>query len=106
MDFSSPNAVSLVPLGQTGIHITRVGVGTWQWGDRHLWGYGQSHNDLNIQEAFQVSIQAGINWFDTAEVYGTGRSERLLGQNIRSLPEEQRPLVATKFFPFPWRFTK
>jgi aryl-alcohol dehydrogenase-like predicted oxidoreductase len=41
---------------------------------------------------------------DTAEVYGSGRSERLLGQFLKET--DQPVLVATKYFPFPWRFTK
>ncbi len=95
----------LVPLGKTGIMITPVGVGTWAWGDRLVWGYGGSaYDDSDIQEAFDVSLDNGANWFDTAEVYGMGRSERFLGKFIPTATREV--LVATKFFPFPWRVRK
>ena len=95
----------LVPLGKTDIMITTVGVGTWAWGDRLVWGYGGGgFDDGDIREAFDVSLEKGANWFDTAEVYGLGKSERFLGQFLPSASEDV--LVATKFFPFPWRLRK
>jgi aryl-alcohol dehydrogenase-like predicted oxidoreductase len=95
----------LVRLGKTDIMITTVGVGTWAWGDRFFWGYGgNSYDDTDIREAFDVSLENGTNWFDTAEVYGMGKSERFLGKLIPSASKEV--LVATKFFPFPWRVRK
>jgi aryl-alcohol dehydrogenase-like predicted oxidoreductase len=85
--------------------ITTVGVGTWAWGDRLIWGYGgSSFNDADIREAFDVSLQNGANWFDTAEVYGMGKSERFLGEFLSTTKQEV--LIATKFFPFPWRLRK
>jgi aryl-alcohol dehydrogenase-like predicted oxidoreductase len=51
-----------------------------------------------------VSVNEGIRFMDTAEIYGNGLSERLLGEFIKKT--DQPILVATKFFPFPWRFTK
>ena len=98
-------AQDLVPLGKTDIMITNVGVGAWSWGDRMMWGYGgNSYSDTDIQEAFDVSLAYGTNWFDTAEVYGMGRSERFLGKFLATTTQEV--LVATKFFPFPWRVRK
>ena len=95
----------LVSLGKTSIMITTVGVGAWAWGDRMVWGYGGgSYSDTDIREAFDVSLANGTNWFDTAEVYGMGRSERFLGEFLPTSQEEV--LVATKFFPFPWRLRK
>jgi aryl-alcohol dehydrogenase-like predicted oxidoreductase len=94
----------LISLGKTDLLVSPLGLGTWQWGDRMLWGYGQSHTDSDIRATFDVSLSAGINFFDSAEVYGNGRSERFLGDYIR---EVKSPLViATKFMPFPWRFWK
>lgn len=86
------------------LHAIEFGLGAWQWGDRLLWGYGQTHNDEDIRNAFEVSLEAGIRFIDTAEVYGSGRSERLLGQLLKET--EQPVLVATKFFPYPWRLRK
>lgn len=81
-----------------------MGLGAWQWGDRIVWGYGQTHTDEDIRAAFKTSIEQGIRFIDTAEVYGSGRSERLLGQLIKET--EQPVLIATKFFPLPWRIWK
>jgi len=80
-----------------------MGLGTWQWGDRMIWGYQQDYHETDLQEAFNASIEAGIRFFDTAEVYGQGQSERILGK----LAKNQRDslIIATKFFPFPWRLS-
>lgn len=86
------------------LHAIQIGLGAWQWGDRVVWGYGQTHSDADIRQAFDVSVQLGIRFIDTAEVYGSGYSERLLGKFLKE--SEQPLLVATKFFPWPWRFTK
>ncbi len=84
--------------------VSPMGLGTWQWGDYFIWRYGKGYQDADLHEAFQVSLKAGINFFDTAEIYGRGRSERLLG---RFLPEAAEPVVvATKFMPLPWRLRK
>jgi len=81
-----------------------MGLGAWSWGDRIYWHYGHGYTDDDIAAAFQTSLAAGINLVDTAEVYGSGRSEHLLGQFIKAA--SQPVLVATKFFPIPYRFTK
>ena len=74
-----------VELGRTGIQISPLGIGTWQWGDRMFWGYGQGeYSDADLQAAFDDSLRSGINFFDTAEVYGCGRSESLLGRAVRA----------------------
>jgi aryl-alcohol dehydrogenase-like predicted oxidoreductase len=99
----------LIPLGKTDIRISRLGLGTWQWGDRMMWGYGKTYTDSDIHDAFDVSLQSGINFFDTAEVYGKGRSEQLLGACLREARQSplRAPLVvATKFMPYPWRLRK
>ncbi len=86
------------------LHAVEFGLGAWQWGDRLIWQFGQSYGDEDCRAAFGVSLEAGIRFVDTAEVYGNGRSERMLGQFLNET--EQPVLVATKYFPFPWRFTK
>ena len=57
------------------LDISPLGIGAWAWGDRVFWGYGRGYTDADLQAAFSTSLQAGINWFDTAEIYGSGRSE-------------------------------
>ena len=86
------------------LHAVDFGLGAWQWGDRLIWQYGQTHKDEDCRAAFEVSLEAGIRFVDTAEVYGSGRSERLLGQFLQET--DQPVLVATKYFPYPWRLMK
>jgi aryl-alcohol dehydrogenase-like predicted oxidoreductase len=79
-----------------------MGLGTWAWGDKIFWNYGSDYGDVELRAAFQAAISAGITLFDTAEVYGLGKSEELLGQFAR---ETNVPItIATKFAPLPWRF--
>jgi aryl-alcohol dehydrogenase-like predicted oxidoreductase len=86
------------------LHAIEMGLGAWQWGDRVVWQYGHGYGDKEIRQAFQASLDDGIRFIDTAEVYGNGRSERLLGQFLKET--DQPVLIATKFFPLPWRFGK
>jgi aryl-alcohol dehydrogenase-like predicted oxidoreductase len=98
-------------LGRSDLEVSSVGTGTWQWGGAFYWGYGRSYTDADLTAAYAASIENGINWFDTAEIYGRGRSELILGRHVNgSIPGDQttssstKPLIATKFFPYPWRF--
>jgi aryl-alcohol dehydrogenase-like predicted oxidoreductase len=81
-----------------------MGLGAWSWGDRSLWNYGRGYDDTDIEEAFHASLSAGVNMVDTAEVYGSGLSEHLLGQFLKT--NHPPILVATKFMPYPWRFSR
>jgi len=81
-----------------------IGIGTWSWGDLLYWGYGKQYNQDDLRKVFDVCLANGVKFFDTAEVYGQGKSENLLGEFIRSSAAEVR--VATKFMPFPWRLGK
>jgi aryl-alcohol dehydrogenase-like predicted oxidoreductase len=93
------------PSGETRfLHAIEMGLGAWQWGDRVVWQYGHGYGDDEIEQAFLASLNEGIRFIDTAEVYGNGRSEQLLGQFLKET--DQPVLVATKFFPLPWRFRK
>ncbi len=95
---------SMVSLGRSELQISPMGIGTWSWGDRRTWGYGLTHTEADLRAAFETSLAAGINWFDTAEAYGKGQSETLLGQFIKTA--QQPVIVATKFMPFPWRLQR
>jgi aryl-alcohol dehydrogenase-like predicted oxidoreductase len=81
-----------------------LGIGTWAWGDRLYWGYGHGYSDQDLKEAFDTCVSAGVKFFDTAEGYGQGRSETLLGEFIRQSTEPV--IVATKFMPYPWRLSR
>jgi len=88
-------------LGTTSHQVSKLGVGTWSWGDKSIWGYGKGYSDADLREAFKSSIASGISFFDTAELYGYGKSEELLGQFISE--SRATVFVATKYFPYPWR---
>jgi len=81
------------------LHNAEMGLGAWSWGDRSMWNYGHGYTDADIEDAFRTTLSAGINLVDTAEVYGSGRSEHLLGQFLKTT---QTPvLVATNSCLFP-----
>jgi aryl-alcohol dehydrogenase-like predicted oxidoreductase len=91
-----------IELGSTGIMISPMGVGAWSWGDRLFWGFGRGYNDEDVRQAYNAAVEAGINFVDTAEAYGFGRSEKIVGQLVNSTQAEI--ITTTKFFPYPWRF--
>jgi pyridoxine 4-dehydrogenase len=66
--------------------VSPMGIGTWAWGNQLLWGY-EEEMDEELQRVFNFAISKGINFFDTADSYGTGklngRSELLLGKFIQ-----------------------
>jgi aryl-alcohol dehydrogenase-like predicted oxidoreductase len=80
-----------------GLDLPTMGVGAWAWGDRLYWGH-------DVEAAFHASIDAGIRFFDTAEAYGRGASETMLGQLERD--SHLSLTIASKFMPFPWRLRK
>ncbi|KAF8364531.1 hypothetical protein HHK36_033503 [Tetracentron sinense] len=88
--------------------VSPMGFGTWAWGNQLLWGY-QEAMDGDLQQTFDLAVRNGINLFDTADSYGTGRlngqSERLLGKFIRQKRVRGDIVIATKFAAYPWRLT-
>lgn len=80
-----------------------MGVGTWAWGDRLYWGFGDAYGEPEIEEAFSECISNGITFFDTAEVYGQGKCEILLGKLLKTTKTPVK--IATKMMPFPWRLS-
>ena len=92
-----------ITLGQNGPAVTPLCIGTWAWGDKLFWNYGSNYGAEQLQEAFKEALEVGNTFFDTAEIYGFGISEELLGQFMK---QTDRPVqIATKFGPAPWRFT-
>lgn len=81
-----------------------LGIGAWAWGDPFVWGYGRGYGEGDVRDAFEAALAAGVTFFDTAEFYGLGKSERLLGRFMAETGA--RPLIATKFLPLPWRLTR
>ncbi|MEB3831700.1 aldo/keto reductase [Phormidium sp. CCY1219] len=95
--------MNTIALGKNGPHVLPLGIGAWSWGDKLFWNYGKDYGQAEVSEAFHAALDAGITFFDTAEVYGPGESEKLLGQFIQ---QTDKPVqVATKYAPYPWRFT-
>lgn len=92
-----------IPLGKTDLRITPLGLGIWQWGDTPVWQYGRSYGEPDLKPIYDATLAAGINFIDTAELYGRGRSETLLGQFMRETNTRDRIVLATKFAPIPWR---
>ncbi len=90
-------------LGATDLGISKLCVGTWAWGSRILWGYGKEYTEADLVAVYEESLKSGVNFFDTAEIYGRGNSEEILGRCIRASKAGIAPVIATKFFPFPWR---
>jgi aryl-alcohol dehydrogenase-like predicted oxidoreductase len=86
------------------ISLSTLGIGTWAWGDRFFWGYGSDYGEAELEKAFDAAIAGGVTFFDTAEVYGLGESERLLGRFLRQTTQPVQ--IATKYFPLPWRWDK
>ena len=90
-----------------GLTVPAIGVGTWAWGDRNVWGmggYDAALSERTIAEAWEASIDAGVGFFDTAEVYGSGESERIIGRLLAADAARAADVVlATKFMPLPWK---
>ncbi|KAL4577305.1 hypothetical protein LXL04_013411 [Taraxacum kok-saghyz] len=92
--------------------VSPMGFGTWAWGNQLLWGYEESM-DTELQQVFNLAVDNGINLFDTADSYGTGKlngqSEKLLGRFIGEFEGQTQVrdniVIATKFAAYPWRLT-
>jgi aryl-alcohol dehydrogenase-like predicted oxidoreductase len=76
--------------------VSRIGLGTWQFGSRE-WGYGDAYADRAARDIVRRARELGITLFDTAEIYGFGRSERILGEALGH--ERGEVVVASKVFP-------
>lgn len=83
-------------LGSSGIAITTVGFGAWAiGGGGWSYGWGQQDDESSIS-AMRRAVELGVNWIDTAAVYGLGHSEEIVGRLLASLPPSERPLIFTK----------
>jgi aryl-alcohol dehydrogenase-like predicted oxidoreductase len=87
------------------LNIAPLGVGAWAWGTTRLWGYGKEYNRSDVGRAFRASMAEGVTLFDTAEMYGSGASERIIGEMLREGAFEGTPVIATKFAPLPYRLS-
>lgn len=83
--------MKLRPFGNTGMNVSEIGLGTWQLANPD-WGVSDKVEALRI---VQKSLEAGCNFFDTAPGYGSGRSEELLGEGLKSVRTDV--IICTKF---------
>jgi len=85
-----------VPLGRTGMDVTRVGFGAWAaGGGGWAFGWGAQDDEASIA-AIRHAVELGVNWVDTAAVYGLGHSEEVVARALAPIPEADRPFVFTK----------
>lgn len=83
-------------LGRTDMYLSRVGFGAWAIGGggwAYAWG-GQ--DDSESIAAIRAAVESGVNWIDTAAVYGLGHSEEVVAAALAGLPDTDRPYVFTK----------
>lgn len=98
------SADDTLALGDRGLRVRPLGIGAWSWGDRLFWQYGSDYGEADVRQAFDAAVAAGVTFFDTAEVYGQGESETLLGKFCQ---DGDAPVqIATKYGPLPWRVFK
>src|SRR5918997_121781 len=83
-------------VGVGGVRLSAIGLGTWQFGSRE-WGYGQQYAEDESRQIANRALDLGINLIDTAEIYGFGASERIVGRAVAGRREEA--FLATKIFP-------
>jgi aryl-alcohol dehydrogenase-like predicted oxidoreductase len=83
------------PFGRTGMEITRVGFGAWAIGGPWAVGWGKQ-DDAESIAAIRHAVSRGINWIDTAAIYGLGHSEEVVREALADIPAGERPYVFTK----------
>ena len=96
------DSMKLCPLGRTGMMVTPIGLGCWQFSKRNnLAGkFWPAMEDDQINKVVSLSLEGGINWFDTAEAYGNGASERALSDALQIAGKKPGDIViATKWWP-------
>jgi len=84
-------------IGSSDLMVSPVGLGAWAWGSKYIWSYGRTHGRADLSAAWHRSLELGLNLVDTAEIYGLGRSERIIGELLRE--ERDEVVIATKWMP-------
>lgn len=84
------------PLGISDLEVTTVGLGAWAiGGGGWVYGWGPQDDATSIA-AIHHAVRRGINWIDTAAIYGLGHAEEVVGRAVRALSAAERPLIFTK----------
>src|SRR6185437_2741317 len=93
---TTATALPVTQFGTTDMHITRVGFGAWAiGGGGWQFAWGEQDDDESIT-AIRHAIERGVNWIDTAAVYGLGHSEEIVARALKEIPRDERPYVFTK----------
>jgi aryl-alcohol dehydrogenase-like predicted oxidoreductase len=87
--------MTLIKLGSSDLEISPIGLGTWAIGGDGVFGWGPQDDTRSIA-AIRRSVERGINWLDTAPIYGMGHSEKIVAQALQEIGGADRPLVFTK----------
>jgi aryl-alcohol dehydrogenase-like predicted oxidoreductase len=82
-----------------GLRTSVIGLGTWQFGTTREWGWGGDYGDEDARAVLERALELGINLIDTAESYGKGESERIVGRFLAQPGARDRVVLATKVFP-------
>ena len=92
--------------GNENLPISEIGLGTIAWGDES-YGFNKQYREKDLKETYRKAREIGLNFFDTAEVYGFGKSEELLAEFAKDVGAgvETAPALATKFAPIPFRWS-
>ncbi|RXK38296.1 auxin-induced protein [Tremella mesenterica] len=96
------SAKAVVTATIRGIQVPPMAIGTWSWGDTSTWGYKPEDN-AGIKEAWEACNRVGLTFYDSAEGYGWGESERMIGRLLKDTDPEIRKkiYIATKYLPWP-----
>ena len=84
-------------IGNSDVKASRIGLGTWQFGSKG-WGYGTDFDKADAISIVHKALELGINLIDTAEAYGFGTSEKIIGEAIKDHDREEI-IITTKFLP-------
>ena len=87
--------ISTRKLGNSDLALTPIGLGAWAIGGEWQFGWGPQEDAESIA-TIRRAVERGLNWIDTAAVYGLGHSEEVVGQALRDMPRAERPYVFTK----------
>ncbi len=91
-----PSSMELKSFAKTDVKISAIGLGTWGWGDWY-WGYGSRYVKQDLVSALSKSLDLGVNLIDTAEAYGWGLSEKIIGEVLAGRQDEV--FIVTKYLP-------
>jgi aryl-alcohol dehydrogenase-like predicted oxidoreductase len=96
VDRGTPPGMDKKRLGPTEFEITRLGLGAWAIGGGD-WAFGWGpQDDKDSLATIHHAVELGLNWIDTAAVYGFGKSEEIIGQALKKIDKRRRPYVFTK----------